>query len=777
MAAPAQADLSAKATQKPAGSKLSANKDASWWTKEIARSVRDWKDYRDRGRKIIERYRDDRKDVNNADERTKRFNILYSNTETLGPAIYSQMPMPDIRRRFQDDDPVGRVAANVLQRAVAYCLQSYDFDGVLERCRQDYLLPGFAVARVLYKPYFKQSPAEEPPGEPDAESATAKASTDAESPAEDGGEGEEEPKPEAVKQPTQPNEQLIYQEVATEYVPWDKFAMSRSRTYEKVWWGAIADDLTRDEVTAQFGANIANQLSYTRKDTEVTTYEPDEALGEGKARIWEVWNKRGRGRFCVAEGFNDWVKAPEADPLRLEGFFPWPKPLWSIPGNNTLEPIPEFCQYQDQATELDELTERIDILTAALRRRGVYDAAFKDELGAIVNGADNDFVPLNNFQQMTEKGGLAALVAEMPIDGIAKVIAQLVEQREAVKQTIYEVTGISDIIRGATKPSETATAQQIKGQWAGLRVSVRQKKFAAFARDIVRLKAEVISERFDPQTLSLMSGVQLPTNAQKQQFQQLMQSMQAQQQRYQQIAQQAQQQGMQPPPPPPQMQPPDQQTQQFMAQPSWEDVLQVLRNDKLRGFKVDIETDSTVQPDADAEKQARTELLTAIGQFSQQMAPAVQMGFMPVPLAVSLIKFALRSFKVDSEVEQELDGMGQDATPPQMKQMQEQLQQREQAVQQAEGKAKDQQHQADMARKDAELASERAQRKEGEAASKQTMLDMALRHAEEMKGTHEKHRQEMLDLFQRAQDAAAQLAPQMAQPQPQPVQPAPVPVQ
>jgi hypothetical protein len=55
----------------------------------------------------------------------------------------------------------------------------------------------------------------------------------------------------------------------------------------------------------------------------------------------------------------------------------------------------------------------------------------------------------------------------MPIDGLAKIVLQLVEQREQVKQTIYEVTGISDIVRGASKADETATAQQIKGRWAG----------------------------------------------------------------------------------------------------------------------------------------------------------------------------------------------------------------------------------------------------------------------------------------------------------------------
>jgi hypothetical protein len=57
--------------------------------------------------------------------------------------------------------------------------------------------------------------------------------------------------------------------------------------------------------------------------------------------------------------------------------------------------------------------------------------------------------------------------------------------------------------------------------------------------------------------------------------------------------------------------------------------MKVLRDDKLRGFKIDIETDSTVQPDADAEKQARTDLVMGMGQASQQLAAACRAGSSP----------------------------------------------------------------------------------------------------------------------------------------------------
>jgi hypothetical protein len=51
------------------------------------RSRTHWKDYRDDAYEVLERYRDERDRV----EQCVRFNILYSNTETLKPAVYAQI--------------------------------------------------------------------------------------------------------------------------------------------------------------------------------------------------------------------------------------------------------------------------------------------------------------------------------------------------------------------------------------------------------------------------------------------------------------------------------------------------------------------------------------------------------------------------------------------------------------------------------------------------------------------------------------------------------------
>jgi hypothetical protein len=691
----------AETKKKPDDLKLSGGKGADWWVAEVSKSRQGWRDYRAKGNKVIARYRNKREQPEN---NRKRFNILYSNTETLGPAIYGQVPVPDIRRRWADKDPVGRLSAQILQRATQFCMDAYDFDSVLKASRQDYLLPGFAVARVKYKPYIKQTP--------------KKGEDGAEMKGKDG-------KPVF-------DEELIYQEAQTEYVPWDRFIMSRSRQYSRVWYVGFADDLTKDEVEAQFGAEVAGSITYNRREEGTSG---DGEKHESTARIWEIWCKRGRGRFMVAEGWNGWVLKPEPDPLRLEQFFPNAKPIWSISTNDTLEPVPEFLEYEDQALELDDLTERIDVLTSALRRRGVYDAEFSTLRSMLANQDDNNFVPIDNWAAFASKGGLEKLALELPITGVVEAIGALEDRRERVKQVIYEVTGIADIVRGSSNPNETKGAQEIKNRWAGLRISTRQGDFAKFARDLVRLKAEVIAERFDPETLSLMSGIKLPMQAQKVQYQQ---EQAAQQQRAQMAAQQAQAAGQQPPPPPQ----PNPEEAKFYAQPSWEEILAVLRSDKLRGFKIDIETDSTVQPDADAEKQSRTELITSLGAFSRETGVPI-----PPQLASQMIQFAMRAYKVGSQMEQELEALEQNPGPtPQQQQKEQELQQREQQVQEAEAKAKDEQHRTELAQKDAENQANKLK-------ADQALFDLEKRYEQQIKAITEDFANQVRELTVQSEEA------------------------
>lgn len=599
---------------------------AKRWIREIELSTQHEAKWMKRAKKIVERYRDEDRD---SDKSNSRFNILYANVEVLKGVMYSRKPAPDVRRRYADKDPLGREAATVLQRALSYSIDMYDFDGVMKSIVEDVLLPGRGMARVKYKSQM--------------------------------GPAAEEGQPETV----------VYEAVECDYVEWEMFRCSPAKRWSKVRWVAFGELLTRDDLVKQFGDKGKHcALDWAPKGKEE---EKDELFK--RALVWTIWDKTSKRVIVLSKGYVDAPLMVLDDPLGLENFFPCPKPVVSINTTNDMTPIPEYVQYQDQAIELDNITGRIDVLVDAMRRRGVYDAS-RPELQKISNAGDNEFIPVENLVAMLEKGGLENLVMEMPIDGIAKVLLQLYDQRDRVKQIIYEVTGIADVVRGTSEASETLGAQELKSRYANSRIAPRQNAIANFARDLLRIKAEIIAEKFSPQSLAQITGVELAFDDNEKQMIQMQQ--QAMQQQGQQVK-------------------PDRR----LTKPTWEQVMGVLRDDKLRGFKVDIETDSTIQPDADAEQKNRIEFLTAITAFAEKAGPMVQGGLIPIDIAKELMSFGVRAFKVSPQLEDALDQIGgsddPEAKAQQQKQMQAQQQQiaAEQQAQQAQQQALLQKQQMD----------------------------------------------------------------------------------
>lgn len=615
-------------------------KIATSWLRELSLSSQHEDKWRKRAKKVIDRYRDEEADD---DKRTSRFNILFSNTEVLRGVIYQKSPIPDVRRRFLDKDQAGREAAQVLQRALSYCADSYDFDGVMAGVVEDYLLPGRGQAKIKYIPTF--APMTDEAGQP------------------------------VMDDKGEPVQQVVYETVETEYVEWEMFRMSPAKRWSKVRWVAFGELLTRDELKDQFG----DKGKRCTLDWKPKEEESDDMFK--RALVWSIWDKTSKKVHVVCKGLPGERLAVKDDPLGLEQFFPCPKPVYSIRNTNSMIPIPEYAQYQDQALELDNLTARIDALTDALRRRGVYDASYP-ELAKLATAGDNEFVPIEKFVNLAEKGGIESAIYEAPIEGIAKVLIQLMEQREAVKQIIYEVTGIADIVRGVSNSSETLGAQELKARYANSRTGPRQKDIQIFARDLFRLKAEIISEKFSPQTLATMTGFDLAQNdAEKQ-------------------ALQLQTQGQQPP--------------DKLNKPTWEQITKILRDDKLRGFRVDIETDSTVMPDAATEQKNRIELLGAISQFVTGIAPAVQSGAIPMDLAKEMLTFGVRAFKVSPQLEDALDSIGGEKESGESAQaqqaMQMQQQQMQQQFQEAQQQIAEQQKQAEAVIEQAKEAKHQAEK-------------------------------------------------------------------
>jgi len=580
------------------------NKTVQFWCEQIAIYDKGFQQWKDGGDKIVKRYKNNKKGANNT---KSGFNILWSNVQTLAPALYAKPPVPNVDRRFEDEDKVGTTAARVLERAVSYYVDADLFDSVMSQVVKDRLLPGRGVSWVRYVPNFKDPKVE---GNEDVKKEGPEVTDD------------------TVKGSESDIPELYAEDVVADYVHWKDFGHTWARTWEEVRgvWRIVY--MSREEMKKRGFPDWKDiPLEKEKEDTE-------EKQGEAKAIIYEIWDKVKKEAIWLHKGMEK-EQDRRPDPLGLKDFFPCPKPLYATLANDNLIPTPDFRQYEDQARELDDITNRIASIQKSLKVIGVYDASAQALDRLLSEGNDNTMIPVEQWAVFGEKGGLKGAVDFFPLDMVAAVLVQLYEVREKVKQDLYEITGISDIIRGATDPNETLGAQELKGKFATLRMDNEQKDVARFSRDLVRIFAEIIAEHFSLETIKQICGIKLMTGAEKQQAQAQLK----------QAAAMAQQTGQEPPPMPEGL-------EELLDSPTWEEVEALLRDDIQRCFRISIETDSTIKQDQEAEKAARIELVGQVGAYLEKAAllpPTLQ------PLAAELLQFGVKGFKISRELETTFD--------------------------------------------------------------------------------------------------------------------------
>lgn len=554
---------------------VKTKESASRWLSELQLAKREDERWLKRGKKIVKRYRDERQGWSDAN---KKYNILWANIQTMLPALYGKTPRADVQRRFKDQDPVGRTAAQILERALQYEIDHYgDFDSAVKSAVLDRLLPGRGTVWVRFETKEQEIPEQvEEQQEMQAQAA-----------------GLPEP------------QEYEYECTPVDYVFWEDFRYSPARCWDEVTWVARRVYMTREEGMKRFGDSF--------KDVPLTN-EPiglDEMKKQGievagaedmkKAVVWEIWHKPSECVYWIAEGWQSVLDKKE-DPYGLDGFWPCPRPLFATQTTDTLVPVPDYALYQDQAEELDKVTQRIAMLVEAVKVVGVYDASMTGVQRMLSEGVNNTMIPVDNWAAFAEKGGVKGTIDWLPLDMVLMALRECYQAREQTKQVIYEITGLSDIIRGASMASETATAQQIKSQYASLRLRRLQTDVAQFASEILRIKAQIMCDLYRPETLIQMSGIMGTMDGQ--------------------YAEQA---------------------------------IQLLKSEPSRGFRIEVASDSLVEMDEISEKQSRMEFLQAAGSFLQQAMPAAQQAPEMAPLLGEMLLYGIRSFKGARAIEAAFD--------------------------------------------------------------------------------------------------------------------------
>jgi hypothetical protein len=521
-----------------------------YWNDELSVAYKELKEkFHEKGDKVNKKFLD--QDENESGDH--RLNLFHANVVTLRSMLYGQTPRVEVDRRFQDqNDDVGRVASEILERLLNNDIElsTDSFIDSLRNALDDFLIPGLGCCRVRYE---------------------AKIGTD---------------------------DTLVSETAPIEYVHWKDVLWSPARTWTEVRWVAFRTYLSEEKAEKRFTKEIAKALEYKSQkiDSEEKEADPQKA-----AEIWEIWCKETKKVYWFSFGYKEIIEKKD-DPLKLSNFLPCPQPMMANVTTSKLIPKPEYTFAQDLYREIDELQTRIARLTKACKAVGTYDKTAEGVQRMMNEAVENQLIPVDNWAAFAEKGGLEGAVDWLPIEEVAKVIDILTQKLNEKINLLYQVTGMSDILRGATDPRETKGAQELKSKYASVRIQAMQDMFAEFASDLQRIKAELISRHYSPETIAKQANTESMNDREL-----------------------------------------TPQALQLIKTP--EDVL----------WRVQVRPESVAMIDYAQLKQERTEYINALALFLQSSAPIVEIDVGVTPTLLELLKWGLAGFKGSNQIEGIMD--------------------------------------------------------------------------------------------------------------------------
>ncbi len=559
---------------------------AQRWGTEIEASKKELTKFHEDAERILKRYLDKRDDWGKDESRV---NLFWSTMKVMLSMLYARPPKADVSRSFQDaEDDQARVAGTMLQRILN---RSFDdnvspWDTAIRTGIEDWLVVGLGQVWLRY--------------EVETELVDVPAVFDTMG---------------MEISPATQTEQIIEEDAPVDYIHWKDFFWSPARTWMEVRWVARRVYMTKDQLVERFGEEIARIVPLNSPKTADKGQQPQYDPWS-KAEVYEVWCKEQKKVYWYAKGCEVILDVKD-DPLRLDGFFPCPKPLCANVTSSNFMPRADYVFAQDQFNELDEINTRITWLTRAARVAGVYDKSAGDSVGRLfTQAAENQLIPVDNWAMFAEAGGVKGKLDFAPIDQVVNCIERLRQYRQDKVMQIYEVLGVSDVMRGSSKASETATAQQIKAQFGSTRIQLSQFYIAEWISHALRIKAEIICKHWQPETIIRRSNIERTPDA------------------------------------------------PFAIQG-----VELLKDEEMAEYRINVEADSMAALDWAAERDAAVQFLQGMGAFISQVTPMAQQTPEAGPYLLKLLQWGMSKFRVSNEIESVLDqaiaGMAQKLqTPP-----------------------------------------------------------------------------------------------------------------
>lgn len=539
-----------------------------------------------------------------------QLDLFWASMEVLKPAVLARPPIPAIAPLFKDGGKLKVTTAEVLERATMSTFKRTGMGDVMEHVRDDLLFTSRGVMWLRYES--------------------------------DGG-----------------------KKVCAEHLDRRDFLHEPARKWSEVGWVAARFWLDRDALSKRFDKLTEEQLDQI-KFQQHRDDDNREAAMSAKAPVWEVWHKANNRVYWVTDGLDIYLDDGEPH-LTIEGFFPCPRPAYATLRRRSLVPVPDFERFAAHFAKINTLTGRIYLLLDQVKMKGVIPGGgdVADSIQQLMRSDDDSLLIAVPGAALMEG---AAAVVWLPLQELAAAIQGLIEARRQLIDDFYQLSGISDIMRGATEAEETLGAQQMKAQFGSVRVRQKIDEMQRIAADAVKIASEIIAEHFDGKTLLEMAQMELPTRAEirkriKEVETAAEKELKALTKRAQDMAAQSAETVD-----PQQAQAMLQQEQQAILAKYGpmleeaeglvpiEDVIDLLRDDKARSFAFEIETDSTILTDEIAEKQSRAEFMQAFTGASQALMNLAGMGEQGAKLAGEMFKFALAPYRAGRQMNAAIDG-------------------------------------------------------------------------------------------------------------------------
>jgi hypothetical protein len=523
----------------------------------------------------------------NRDQRGK-VNLFWSNVQVILSAIYGRLPQAEVDRKFGDfTDDVSRVAGIIMQRILNGDIEREhdDTNAAMRDAVQDRFIVGLGQVWCRYEVETEEvdQPVRNPlTGQPMIDPTTG--------------------------QPiTTKTEKIINEEAPVDYVHWEDFRYSPCRRWREARWVARRVYMNEKQLRKRFKLTpvqlgmipmraSAMDASDRSESTSVLRATPFKQAG-----VWELWDKEENYVCWYVEGCS-FILDEVQDPLQLDDFFPCPQPVVATTLTNAFRPRADYSMAQDLYRELDRINARIASITRAVKVAGVYDKTAGPLKSLLTTAVENALVPADNWSTFVEKGGMKGVIDWMPIEQYVNALMQLVQRKGQIERDLYEVLGISDIMRGTSAPSETLGAQQLKAQYGGARLGNLQNEVARFVSATMRIRANIISNHFQPETLIKRSLIERTPDAQ-------------------------------------------------LAQPA----VQLLKDFGTALYSITVTADTLAAPDWAAEKEARTEFMGATSNYLMAAGPMVQQSPEIGAFLLKLLQWGAAGFKGSKTIEGVLD--------------------------------------------------------------------------------------------------------------------------